>query len=135
MKSLEFNKLIEACNGKLLTEINDIEINGFSKDTRTIKEGDIYLGIKGENIDGNDFIEEAFEKGAIGCIVDKDINIKIINKYKQKAIIKVDNTIAALQEIAKYKRSLYDIPVIAVTGSVRKNKYQRCNSKCIISKI
>ena len=132
MKSIEFNKLIEVCDGKMLTEVCNIEINEFSKDTRTIKKGDIYLGIKGENIDGNDFIEEAFKKGAIGCIVDKDINIEIINKYKEKAIIKVDNTIKALQEIAKYKRSLYDIPVIAVTGSVRKNKYKRCNSKCII---
>lgn len=46
---------------------------------------------------------------------------KIINKYKkEKVIIKVENTIKAIQELAKYKRSLYDIPVIAVTGSVGK---------------
>ena len=63
----------------------------------------------------------AFENGAKACIV-QDINIDkgVIKQYENKILIKVKNTIKCLQEIAKYKRSLYDIPVIGVTGSVGK---------------
>ena len=68
----------------------------------------------------SNYIEQAFINGAIGCITDENVNEEIINKYKEKVIIKVENTIKAIQELAKYKRSLYDIPVIAVTGSVGK---------------
>ena len=80
----------------------------------------MYLGIKGEKIIGNIYIVQAFLNGFFGCITDENVNEEIINKYKEKVIIKVEYTIKAIQELAKYKRSLYDIPVIAVTGSVGK---------------
>ena len=91
----------------------------------------------GEKIDGNDFIEQAFLKGAIGCITDKELSEEYLDKYKNsnKVIIKVEDTIKAIQKLAKYKRSLYNIPVIAITGSVRKNKHKRYDSKCSITKI
>ena len=121
-KNININKILEVCNGKLIIGNKDIDINGFSKDTRTINSNDIYIAIKGERLDGNDFIEQAFIKGAIGCITDKNISNQVIEKYKNtgKVIIKVEDTIAAIQELARYKRSLYNIPVIAVTGSVGK---------------
>ena len=119
-KNITVNKIVEICNGKLLSGEKNIEIETYSKDTRTLKKGDMYLGIKGEKINGNNYIEQAFINGAIGCITDENVNEEIINKYKGKVIIKVENTIKAIQELAKYKRSLYDIPVIAVTGSVGK---------------
>lgn len=134
-KIITVNKILEICNGKLLAGNGDLEINSYSKDTRTINSGDMYLGIKGERVNGNNFIEKAFENGAIGCITDEDLNEDFIKKYKDKAIIKVDNTIKAVQKIAKYKRSLYNIPVIAITGSVRKNKHKRYNCKCACTKI
>lgn len=123
-KNIDINKILEVCNGKLIIGNSNIDIIGFSKDTRTINKNDIYIAIKGERLDGNDFIEQAFIKGAIGCITDQNISNEIIEKYKNtdKVIIKVSNTIEAIQELARYKRSLYNnIPVIAVTGSVRQN--------------
>lgn len=120
-KNITVNKIVEICNGKLLSGDENIQVKTYSKDTRTLNKGDMYLGIKGEKINGNDYIEQAFINGAIGCITDENVSEKIINKYKkEKVIIKVENTIKAIQELAKYKRSLYDIPVIAVTGSVGK---------------
>lgn len=113
----------------ILTNINikdsyifeDIMINNFSKDTRTIEESDCFLAIKGDNFDGNSFIIEAFKKGASLVICDNP-NEEDINYVKDsnKNLIIVDDTINALQELAIYKRSLYDIPVIAVTGSAGK---------------
>lgn len=134
-KKITVNKILEICEAELISGNKNLEVNTYSKDTRSINIGDMYLGIKGERVNGNDYIESAFENGAVGCITDENINESILNKYKNKIIIKVDDTIKAIQKIAKYKRSLYNIPVIAVTGSVRQNKYKRYNSKCIITRI
>ena len=54
----------------------ELVIENISKDTRTIKENDIYIGIKGESFDGNMFYKDAFDKGAIACILD---NVDIEN--------------------------------------------------------
>ena len=136
MKNLLVKDIIKICNGKLICGNEEEICENFVRDSREVKDGDIYLGIKGERFNGSDFYKEALEKGAKGCILqDIEINEKELDTYKDKFIIIVPNVVKALQEIAAYKRSLYDIPVIAVTGSVRKNKHKRYNSKCIITKI
>lgn len=112
--------IIDKCRGNLISGDASLTCDSFSKDTRTINVGDIYVGIKGENFDGNKFYGLAFDNGAKACILD-NINVdEIDEKYKNKTIIKVDDSVKCLQELAKYKRSLYDIPVIGVTGSVGK---------------
>lgn len=112
--------IIEKFNGILISGDSELEIKNISKDTRTIKQGDIYIGIKGESFDGNIFYKDAFDKGAIACILDNIDIDKIEEKYKEKTIVKVDDTLKCIQELAKYKRSLYNIPVIGITGSVGK---------------
>lgn len=119
MKNIYIKDLIKICNGKLLSGSNEIIIKNICTDTRKIKENDIYVGIKGEVYDGNTMYEEAFQKGALAVILDNIDNIEL-EKYKDKTIIYVENTIKCLQQLATYKRSLYDIPVIAITGSVGK---------------
>ena len=120
-KEITVSKILEICKGELVLGNKELEVISYSKDSRTINSGDMYLGIKGNNINGNDYIEEAFRKGAIGCITDDNISDDLINKFKDKVIIKVEDTLKAIQTLAEYKRSLYNIPVIAVTGSVREN--------------
>ena len=117
-KKITISDVLRVCNGKMLRGNESLELEDFSKDTRTIRSGEVYVGIKGENFDGNKYFKEAINKGAIACILDNSVNEDEIRDYDN--IILVDNTIIALQEIAKYKRSLYDIPVVAVTGSVGK---------------
>ena len=113
-------KILDICNGTLLNGNEDSLIEKYSIDTRSINKGDMYVAIKGENVDGNNFICDAFDKGAIGCITDGEIPNELLQNYKDKLIIKVENTILALQQIASYIRMQYDIPVIAITGSVGK---------------
>lgn len=120
-KIITVNKILEICNGELLSGNRDLEVDSYSKDSRNIQAGDMYIAIRGERVNGSDYIESAFENGAIGCITDDEIDNKIIEKFSDRVVIKVNDTIKAIQEIAKYKRSLYNIPVIAVTGSVREN--------------
>ena len=121
MKQIFIKDLLKICDAKLVYGKDDDILENFSKDTRTIEKGDIYVGIKGTNFDGNLFYEEAFNKGAKTCIIEKDsIDINNIKIHSDKNLIVVNNSIQMLQELAKYKRSLYNIPVIAVTGSVGK---------------
>ena len=113
--------IIRVTNGDLIIGDENSIFDSFSKNSKEIKEGDFYLGFKGENINGSIFFEEALNKGAKGCIVqDVEITKDHIEKYQDKVIIKVKDVVKAVQEIARLKRSLYDIPVIAVTGSVGK---------------
>ena len=119
MKNIYVEDIVKLCNGILVSGDKNIVIDNICTDTRKIQENDIFIAIKGELYDGNKLYEEAFEKGAIAVILD---NKEVINKekYQDKTIILVENTIKCLQQLAAYKRSLYDIPVIAVTGSVGK---------------
>lgn len=121
MNELKVKDLIKCTEGKLILGKEEEICDDFSKDTRTIKDGDIYIGIKGQNFDGNTMWEKALENGAKGVIV-QGINFSEENleKWKEKIIIKVEDSLEALYKIAEYKRSLYNIPVIGITGSVGK---------------
>ena len=121
IKDIKVKDIIKICNVKEFYGNEEIICENFSKDTREIEENDVYVGIKGETFNGNEFYEQAFEKGAKVCILQGiEINDSIKEKYSDRAIIIVEDTIKALQDIATYKRSLYDIPVVAITGSVGK---------------
>ena len=120
---MKIKEIIKITNGKLITGNLEDECENFSKDTRIIKQGDTYIGIKGENFDGNTLWKQAFEKGASTVIV-QGVNFldEDIENFKNKNIIKVDDTIKAISNIARYKKELYgkDFPTIGVTGSVGK---------------
>lgn len=126
MKEILAKDVVKLCDGKIIYGNKDIVLETFKKDTREIQPGDTYIGFKGENIDGNLMYEKAMENGAKVCILQEDsvqgkIDLERIQKdFSDCTIILVSDTIKALQELAKYKRSLYDIPVIGVTGSVGK---------------
>ncbi len=119
MHNIYVKDLLSICKAELIVGNPDLILNNFSKDTRTIKKNDVYLGIKGGKNDGNNFYEDAFQKGACCCILDNLENVDVL-KYSDKTIIKVEDTVKCLQQLATYKRSMYDIPVIAITGSVGK---------------
>ena len=123
MKFLKVENIIKVTKGVLIQGDKNFECENFSRDTRNIKKDDTFIGIKGENFDGNTLWKEALDNGAKVVIV-QDINFEHENleKYKDKIIIKVQDTRKALIEIATLKRALYgkDLKVIGVTGSVGK---------------
>lgn len=121
MKNLTIKEIIKVTKGELIQGNLDLICKNFSKDTRTIEKGDTYIAIKGEKFDGNLFWKQALEKGA-DCVIVSDIQYEEedLKKLKNKTILKVEDTLKALYEIARLKRSFYQIPVIAITGSVGK---------------
>ncbi len=122
MKDLYLDKIIQVTKGTMIGKEQNLMCNEFSIDTRSLKDGDVYIGIKGENFDGNSLYKEAFEKGAKLCILNQEMKEKIEkeDQEKDKTILFVEDTMQALGKIAEYKRSLYSIPVVAITGSVGK---------------
>ena len=121
MKNLTIKEIIEVTKGELISGNLDFVCTNFSKDTRTIQKGDTYIAIKGEKFDGNLFWKQALEKGA-DCVIVSDFQYEEMDleEFKDKTILKVKDTLEALYEIARLKRSFYQIPVIAITGSVGK---------------
>lgn len=112
---MQVKEILKVTNGKLIYGNEEIECTEFSRDTREIKKGYAYVGIKGESFDGNDFYKEAIKNGATICILEK-----VPKEEVSAAIIVVENTIIALEQIACYKREKYDMPVVGITGSVGK---------------
>ena len=80
-------------------------------DTRKVEKGDMFFALKGPNFNANHFAKQAIDEGAAYAIVDEEINLA------DKKIIKTDNVLVALQQLAKHHREQFNIPFIAITGS------------------
>jgi len=80
-------------------------------DTRKLKEGDIFFALKGENFNGNSFVEKAIEAGAAYAVIDEE-QYAVFGKT-----VLVDDVLTALQQLAKHHREQFTIPFIAITGS------------------
>ncbi|MCX7837010.1 MAG: UDP-N-acetylmuramoyl-tripeptide--D-alanyl-D-alanine ligase [candidate division WOR-3 bacterium] len=111
---LKISEILKATKGEVLNNFSDFQITGISIDSRTIKEGELFIAIKGNNFDGHDFIREAILKGARAIIFDNPFKIENISNIP---VIKVNNSKTALGDIARYFRSLFKCETIAVTGS------------------
>ena len=90
----------------------DASFNGVSIDTRTLQPGQLYIAIRGEKLDGHDFIPEAVKAQAAGAIVSQEV--------KGLPVLKVANTRQALADLARFHRQQFNLPIIAVTGSCGK---------------
>ena len=121
--SLKVEDVLRETKGKLVIGNKEEICENFSFDTRNIIENRTFVGIKGERADGSTLWKEALDNGAKIAIVE-NINFTYAEmeayKAKNKTIIKVEETLKVLTQIAEYKRTLYDIPVVGVTGSVGK---------------
>mgnify|MGYP003297634481 FL=1 len=91
----------------------NIQIKDISIDSRTIKKDSLFIGINGENFNGNDYVYEAIHKGA--CLVITDS--KKYKTSKNKNIIYVNNSISALKKITSNILKSFDGNVVGITGS------------------
>ncbi len=83
-------------------------------DSRHLKPGEVFLGLRGEKFDGHEFVGVAIERGAIAAIVDSHFPTSTL------PVLRVQDTLAAYQAIAHWWRNQFTIPIIAITGSVGK---------------
>ena len=94
---------------------SEISSKRITTDTRTIKTGDIFLALSGDNFDGHDYVEVAAQKGAIAAIVSRPIKMSAAHAIPQ---LIVSDTRLALGQLAAYRRQQHqELTVIAITGS------------------
>lgn len=112
----KIDELLKATGGSLLQAGAETPVIGISTDTRTLKKGEAFIAIKGDNFNGQDFIDQAVKKKAAAIILSSGFRVQGSGK-KKIAVIKVKDAVKALGDIAAFHRDRFDIPVIAVTGS------------------
>jgi UDP-N-acetylmuramoyl-tripeptide--D-alanyl-D-alanine ligase len=99
-------------------EVNSTALaDAYAIDSRTVAPGSLFFAVKGERLDGHDFVAEALRKGATAAVVRNDQ----LSRYSSKVgLLAVDDTLVALQALATAVRRLWGKPLIGVTGSAGK---------------
>ncbi len=90
---------------------------GYSIDSRTLAPGELFFAVKGERLDGHDYVAAALERGAVAAVVQKSD----LPRYRDRArLLAVDDTLVALQTLASAVRRVWGKPLVGVTGSAGK---------------
>ena len=117
MEPMTVRELLAATDGKLLGDVSlDTTISGVETDSRAVHDGDLFVAIRGENIDGHQFITGALEGGALGCLTAVPPKEAVPGKF----YVLVEDTVQALGQVARAYKAKFPIPVIGITGSVGK---------------
>ncbi|MDD2372929.1 MAG: UDP-N-acetylmuramoyl-tripeptide--D-alanyl-D-alanine ligase [Syntrophomonadaceae bacterium] len=115
--SLDF--VCRSINGRIIEGNDSHIITGVTTDSRKVEAGMLFIALLGEKCDGHDFVRAALAKGARAAVVSR-VTDATFWSGEDKTLILVDDTLQALQALAASYRRCFDIPVIAVTGSVGK---------------
>src|SRR5205823_13758531 len=91
-----------------------VPVKKVSSDSRTLKPGELFVALRGENFDGHNFVESVAKAGAAGAIVDLNWTRKIPMNF---TLIRVEDTLRAYQNIAANYRKSLTLKVLAITGS------------------
>ncbi|MDF2634986.1 MAG: UDP-N-acetylmuramoylalanyl-D-glutamyl-2,6-diaminopimelate/D-alanyl-D-alanyl ligase [Pelosinus sp.] len=113
MAEFTVDEVCLATQGKVVGSALQGQFTGVSTDTRTVKRGDLFIPLVGEKFDGHDFIHKAIENGATG-IVFSHLDMRVPQHI---TAILVTDTLLALQDLARFHRQRFAIPVVAITGS------------------
>ena len=94
---------------------DSIKATSITTDTRILQPGEIFVALEGENFDGHNFAVQAIEKGAVALVVSRELNLS-----QNIPQFIVADTLVAYQQIARWWRDRFSIPIIGITGSVGK---------------
>jgi UDP-N-acetylmuramoyl-tripeptide--D-alanyl-D-alanine ligase len=126
MPTLTFNQLAEMIGGRVI-QGGDAVSSSVIIDSREIKPGAVFFAIKGERLDGHEFVGQALDKGAVGAVVSR------VPENATGALIQVDDPNRALQKLASSIRDQYDMTLIGITGSAGKTTTKEMISALIAS--
>jgi UDP-N-acetylmuramoyl-tripeptide--D-alanyl-D-alanine ligase len=114
MNFLTLSQIAQFAGGSLSAGDARVVIEKVSTDSRTLKPGELFVALRGENFDGHNFIESAAKAGATGAIVESTWNRKISHNF---ALIQTKDTLQAYQQLAANYRKSLTLKVVAITGS------------------
>jgi len=116
MKPFMLRQAVAAVEGRFFGDeaLLDSLVTNVTSDSRTAGPGSLFIALRGNRVDGHDFMAECLQKGAVACLSERPVEIA-----EQPAIV-VSSTFRATGALAAWYRSRFDIPVIGITGSVGK---------------
>ncbi len=116
MKQMSLENIAAACGGTYCGDdsLQKREVAGVVTDSRELREGDLYVALRGERVDGHSFIPDVFAKGA-AAVISEEVLEDPAGPY-----ILTESCPQALKDIAEFYRSTLDIPVVGIAGSVGK---------------
>jgi len=104
---------------------------GYSIDSRTLQAGEVFFAVKGERLDGHDFVEQALGRGAIAAVVQRG---ELARYAKPAGLLAVDDTLIALQTLATAVRKIWGKTAIGVTGSMGKTTTKEAMAHLLATK-
>src|SRR5206468_2458368 len=114
MNPLPLSRVAQFAGCSLASGDGTVVIAKVSSDSRTVKPGELFVALRGENFDGHDFVESAAKTDAAGAIVDSNWKGSVPKNF---ALIRAKDTLQAYQELAANYRKSLTLKVVAITGS------------------
>ncbi|MEY2440362.1 MAG: UDP-N-acetylmuramoyl-tripeptide--D-alanyl-D-alanine ligase [Verrucomicrobiota bacterium] len=114
MNPIRLEKIANLARAKLQSGDEDIVVETVSTDSRTLKRGELFVALRGENFDGHKFVEAAAQSNAAGALVEADWNGNVPESF---ALLRAPDTLRAYQELAANYRKSLPLKVVAITGS------------------
>jgi len=114
MNALSLRQIAAFAGGSLTAVDPELIVTKVSTDSRTLRPGNLFIALRGENFDGQQFVEQAIEHGAIGAMVDESWTRVAPKTF---ALIHVADTLAGYQSLAANYRKSLALKVVAITGS------------------
>src|ERR1700704_3242591 len=114
MNKLSILQIADLAGAKISAGPGHVFVEKVSTDSRTLKPGELFVALRGENFDGHKFVERAAQAGAAGAIVESAWKGKIPKNF---ALIRANDTLRAYQQLAANYRKSLALNVVAITGS------------------
>ena len=127
LRDLPLNLIAEITSGTVLhsgSDATDVICTSVSTDTRTLKSGSLYVPLTGERFNGHDFAAQAEAAGAVAMLADENVDTGM-------AVVRVENTLTALADLAAWHRDQFSGPVVAVTGSAGKTSVKQLTAQVL----
>lgn len=146
MLNLSVKEILETTRGNLISGNIETAFSNISTDSRSIRQEDLFIALKGKNFDGHNFIEEAAEKGACGavvcinplpasvCPIGQAGKSETNSKFQNFILIQVKDTLKAYGDISHWYRMKFNIPFIGITGSNGKTTVKEMIYKVLSSR-
>ena len=111
MIRMDVRTIAEITGGHLMQNGASVELQGFSTDSRSLQPGELFIPLRGDNFDGHDYMNQAIQNGAAACLSEEMIGGLLV------PVIKVNNTLKALGDLAAAMRRQFAGPVVGITGT------------------
>ncbi|QSR88724.1 UDP-N-acetylmuramoyl-tripeptide--D-alanyl-D-alanine ligase [Methylacidiphilum caldifontis] len=131
MELLSIEEIAKWVDGEIVGAKTPVLVSDISTDSRTLKTGDCFIALRGRNFDGMDFVADAVQKGAVAVVVDREPRSSASLSIP---VIRVRDSLEALQRLARFYRKELKAKIVAITGSSGKTSTKEMVSSVLSQK-